>query len=248
MNCRVAGLIPRDPRVEGYWNIEEHTSQDDRRRTAEFGLLAVTAAQEALVDAGWRPKEGAEQERTGVCLGTGIGAFDDVYNTSVSFQEKGAKRISPFFVPRLLINMAAGAISMKFGLKGPSHAASTACTTGAHSLGDALHFIQSGQADVMVAGGAESCINPLAFVGFERLQSLTTSRNEKPQDASRPFGPDRDGFVIGEGAATLVLEVGAIPACIKLLTAGRRNDMLSSVVLASTQISLATGQRAMRII
>ncbi|MCJ1478131.1 Mitochondrial beta-keto-acyl synthase [Lambiella insularis] len=168
---------------------------------------AVVSAQEALEDAGWFPESPEQLEMTvGVCLGTGIGAFEDVYNTSLAFAEHGAKKVSPLFVPRLLINLAAGHISMRYGFKGPNHAVSTACTTGAHSIGDAARFIAFGDADVMVAGGAESCIHPLAVTGFERSKSLTTTSNETPERASRPFNSDRDGFVLGEGAGVLVLE------------------------------------------
>ncbi|MCJ1434960.1 Mitochondrial beta-keto-acyl synthase [Xylographa pallens] len=173
---------------------------------AKFMQFAVVAAKEALDDANWHPQEPIEQEMTGVCLGSGIGAFEDVYNTSLAFAEHGAKKVSPLFVPRLLINLAAGHISMRYGFKGPSHAASTACTTGAHSIGDAARFIAFGDADIMVAGGAESCIHPLAVTGFERSKSLTTTSNDAPHNASRPFNQDRDGFVIGEGAGVVVLE------------------------------------------
>lgn len=169
----------------------------------QYGLAA---AQEALLDANWQPLADAEREMTGVCLGSGIGAFEDICSTSSAFQQHGPKKVSPYFVPRILINLGAGHISMKLGLSGPSHSATTACTTGAHSIGDAARFIQAGDADVMVAGGAESCIHPLAFTGFERSKSLTTSSNESPETASRPFSEGRDGFVIAEGAAVLVLE------------------------------------------
>lgn len=167
---------------------------------------AIVAAQEALADAQWHPQTEQEREKTGICLGSGIGSFEEVYNTSLAFSQSGAKKVSPLFVPKLLINLAAGHLSMKYGLKGPNHAVTTACTTGAHSIGDASRFIAFGDADVMLAGGAESCIHPLAFVGFERSRSLTTTSNAKPHTASRPFDKTRDGFVIGEGAAVLVLE------------------------------------------
>ncbi|KAL8760653.1 MAG: hypothetical protein Q9184_003168 [Pyrenodesmia sp. 2 TL-2023] len=184
---------------------------------------AITAAHEALEDANWRPKNEEEQEMTGICLGSGIGSFDEVYNTSLAFDKGGAKKVSPLFVPKLLINLAAGHLSMKYGFKvpspsltryitlpnhpqGPNHAPTTACTTGAHSIGDASRIIAFGDANIMLAGGSESCIHPLAFVGFERSRSLTTTSNASPQSASRPFHTTRDGFVIGEGAALLVLE------------------------------------------
>ncbi|KAL9131527.1 MAG: hypothetical protein Q9217_000541 [Psora testacea] len=202
-HCQVAGLVPCHEWEDA---AKQHFTEDERRRTAKFMKFGGFAAKEALNDADWYPQMDLEQERTGICLGSGIGSLETVYDTSVSFRTGGAKKVSPLFVPKLLINLAAGHISMKYGLKGPSHAATTACTTGAHSIGDAARFIAFGDADVMLAGGAESCIHPLAFVGFERSRSLTTSYNDRPQEASRPFDKGRDGFVIGEGAAVLVLE------------------------------------------
>ncbi|MCJ1320643.1 Mitochondrial beta-keto-acyl synthase [Xylographa vitiligo] len=206
LQCQVAGIVQQGNREDGGWMASEWLSRDDERRTARFMQFAIVAAKEALDDANWRPQEPIEQEMTGVCLGSGIGAFEDVYNASLVFAESGAKKVSPLFVPRLLINLAAGHISMRYGLKGPSHAASTACTTGAHSIGDAARFIAFGDADVMVAGGAESCIHPLAVTGFERSKSLTTTSNDAPHRASQPFNQGRDGFVIGEGAGVMVLE------------------------------------------
>ncbi len=191
---------------------------------------ALYAAKEALDDAGWHPETPEQQEMTGVCLGSGIGSLSEIYNTSIDLHQgvrespfvspnpsakpqpthspahQGAKKVSPLFVPKLLINLAAGHISIKHSLKGPTHAATTACTTGAHSIGDASRFIAFGDANLMLAGGAESCIHPLAFIGFERSRSLTTSFNDRPREASRPFDKHRSGFVIGEGAAVLVLE------------------------------------------
>ena len=145
---------------------------------------------------------------TGVTLGSGIGNLSSLYETSLAYAEqKNYRKIHPLFVPRLLINLGAGHISMRYGLQGPNHAATTACTTGAHSIGDAARFIQSGEADVMIAGGAESCIHPLAIGGFARSRSLVTDFNDTPERSSRPFDKDRAGFVVGEGAACLVLEV-----------------------------------------
>ena len=205
-DCRVAGLVPRGPRSESQWKPSDWLSGNDERKLARFMQYGLVAAQEALEDAQWKPQEDAQLERTGVCLGSGIGAFEDICNTSLAFHSSGPKKVSPYFVPRILINLGAGHISMKFGFSGPTHAATTACTTGAHSIGDAARFIQAGDADVMVAGGAESCIHPLAFTGFERSKSLTTSSNDTPGQASRPFSRGRDGFVIAEGAAVLILE------------------------------------------
>lgn len=198
--------MPRGSKTDGKWQLNDWLTRDDERKLARFMQYGLVAAQEALNDANWHPSKEAERDATGVCLGSGIGAFEDICNTSLAFQQYGPKKVSPYFVPRILINLGAGHISMKFGLSGPSHSATTACTTGAHSIGDAARFIQAGDADVMVAGGAESCIHPLAFTGFERSKSLTTSSNDCPEQASRPFSQGRDGFVIAEGAAVLVLE------------------------------------------
>ena len=173
---------------------------------AKFMQYALAAAQEALADSQWEAKTEADRERTGVYIGSGIGNLDDAVKMTLDWQAGGYRKVSPLFVPRLLINLAAGHISMKFGFKGPNHAAATACTTGAHALGDASRMIQFGDADVMLAGGAESCIHPLAIAGFARARSLATSFNDKPEKASRPFDQQREGFVIGEGAGVVVLE------------------------------------------
>ncbi|KAI4907684.1 hypothetical protein J4E90_009090 [Alternaria incomplexa] len=173
---------------------------------ARFAQYAMVASEEALNDAGWFSKEEADLEVTGVYMGSGIGSLDDVYDTTIAYEKGGYRKVSPLFVPRLLINLAAGHISMRYGFKGPNHAATTACTTGAHSIGDASRLIQFGDADVMIAGGAESCIHPLAISGFARARSLATEFNERPMESSRPFDRERDGFVIGEGAGVVVLE------------------------------------------
>ncbi|KAL8914492.1 MAG: hypothetical protein Q9171_000845 [Xanthocarpia ochracea] len=204
--CQVAGLVPEGRKEDGAWRASDWLTRDEERRMSKFMQYAITAAQEALIDAQWHPQTEKERETTGICLGSGIGSFSEVYYTSLAFSQGGPKKVSPLFVPKLLINLAAGHLSMKYGLKGPNHAVTTACTTGAHSIGDASRFIAFGDADIMLAGGAESCIHPLAFVGFERSRSLTTTSNPTPHKASRPFDKTRDGFVIGEGAAVLVLE------------------------------------------
>ncbi|KAJ4337863.1 Mitochondrial beta-keto-acyl synthase [Didymella glomerata] len=173
---------------------------------AKFAQYAMVASEEALKDAGWMPTQEEDLEATGVYIGSGIGSLDDAYNTAVAFDKGGHRKVSPLFVPRLLINLAAGHISMRYGFKGPNHAATTACTTGAHSIGDASRMIQLGDANVMIAGGAESCIHPLAVSGFARARSLATEFNDRSTEASRPFDRDRDGFVIGEGAGVVVLE------------------------------------------
>jgi 3-oxoacyl-[acyl-carrier-protein] synthase II len=189
---------------------------------SKFTQYAIAASDMALRDSGWEPKNAEQQETTGVCLGSGIGNLDEIYETSLVHHQdvrshpvivepmlniwQGYKKVSPLFVPKILINMAAGHVAMKYGFQGPNHTATTACTTGAHSIGDAARFITMGDADVMVAGGSESCIHPLTFAGFGRARSLSTAYNDNPTASCRPFDADRNGFVVSEGAAVLVLE------------------------------------------
>ncbi|RYP04722.1 hypothetical protein DL764_004272 [Monosporascus ibericus] len=169
-------------------------------------MYAVAATEMALADSSWRPTDQKGLASTGVCLGSGIGNLEEMYATTLAFEQHGYKKVSPLFVPQILINLAAGHISMKYGFQGPNHAVTTACTTGAHSIGDASRFIAFGDADVMVAGGAESCIHPLTFAGFGRSRSLSTAYNDDPPSSSRPFDRRRNGFVVSEGAAVVVLE------------------------------------------
>ncbi|CAI7646850.1 unnamed protein product [Penicillium pancosmium] len=204
--CQIAAVVPKGSRKDGGWMAEEWLSRGDERKMALFAQYAMAATEEALEDAGWKPESFEQLEATGVCLGSGIGNFDEIYNTVVAYEKGGYKKVNPLFVPKLLINLGAGHISMKYGFMGPNHSATTACTTGAHSVGDAARFIACGDADVMVAGGAESCIHPLAIGGFARARSLATDFNDNPEKASRPFDADRKGFVVGEGAAVLILE------------------------------------------
>ncbi|KAK8249587.1 3-oxoacyl-synthase-like protein [Phyllosticta capitalensis] len=203
---QIAAVVPSGLKKDGGWDPKEWLQPGDERKMALFAQYAMAASQEALEDAQWQPKTDEESEATGVYIGSGIGSFDDVYETSVAYEKGGYRKVSPLFVPRLLINLAAGHISMRFGLKGPNHAATTACTTGAHAIGDAARFIAYGDANVMIAGGAESCIHPLAMAGFARARSLATDWNDAPHLASRPFDRSRAGFVIGEGAGVVVLE------------------------------------------
>ncbi|PYH68800.1 putative beta-ketoacyl synthase (Cem1) [Aspergillus vadensis CBS 113365] len=204
--CQIAAVVPQGARKDGCWTASEWLSRDEERKMARFAQYAMAASEEALEDSGWKPTDFEQREATGVCLGSGIGNFDEIYDTVVAYDKGGYRKVSPLFVPKLLINLGAGHISMKYGFMGPNHSATTACTTGAHSIGDAARFIAFGDADVMLAGGAESCIHPLAVGGFARARSLATSFNESPEKASRPFDSDREGFVVGEGAAMLVLE------------------------------------------
>ena len=212
---QVAGLVPRGKAVDGRWTASEHVSATEVRQTALFAQYGLTAAAEALDDAGFPGGKDLPQEDTGVTLGSGIGNLEELYSTSLAYAGAGQdkanyRKIHPLFVPRLLINLGAGHISLRYGLRGPNHAATTACTTGAHSLGDAARFIQSGDAAVMIAGGAESCIHPLAIGGFARSRSLATAWNEQPSESSRPFDKQRAGFVIGEGAGVVILEVSSL--------------------------------------
>lgn len=204
---RVAGLVPHGRRQDGGWQAKDWLPASEERQMALFAQYAVASADEALTDAGWHPTSQTDLEATGVTIGSGIGNLDEAYNTSVAFEHGGYRKVSPLFVPRLLINLAAGHVSIRYGFKGPNHAATTACTTGVHAIGDASRLIAFGDADVMVAGGAESCIHPLAIAGFARARSLATDWNDNPSASSRPFDKHRAGFVIGEGAGVMVLEV-----------------------------------------
>lgn len=200
--CRVAAQINRDE-----LDVEKHFSKSELKTMARATAFALIAAKQALEDARWTPP--AEDinacQQTGVAIGMGMVDLNDVCETNEALK-KGYNRVSPFFVPRILPNMPAGQLSIKYGFRGPNHSVSTACATGAHSIGDAFRFIQRGDADVMVCGGTEACISPLAIAGFCRLRALSTSFNDNPQKASRPFDDARDGFVMGEGSAIFVLE------------------------------------------
>ncbi|XP_055642074.1 3-oxoacyl-[acyl-carrier-protein] synthase, mitochondrial [Toxorhynchites rutilus septentrionalis] len=200
--CRVAAYIDRND-----LDIEKCFSQSELKTMARATALALIAAKEAIQEADWNPAADDTQahERTGVAIGMGMVDLMDVCDTNEALK-KGYNRVSPFFVPRILPNMPAGQLSIKYGFRGPNHSVSTACATGAHSIGDAFRFIQHGDADVMIAGGSEACISPLAIAGFCRLRALSTSFNDNPQKSSRPFDDKRDGFVMGEGSAVLVLE------------------------------------------
>eukprot|EP00842_Homolaphlyctis_polyrhiza_P002976 jgi/Hompol1/367/HPOL_002148-RA len=222
---QVAALVPTDPSDPLAFNAAASFSKTELKQMSPYILYAMHAARQALADANWNPKDDRLLERTGVCVGSGIGCMDDLMiattsaaqsqtatasasasTTSTSTTGISLRKISPYFVPRLLINMAAGHISISHGFKGPNHAVSTACTTGAHAIGDAMRFIQYGDADVMVAGGTEASVSPLAMAGFAKARSLATRFNDSPAESSRPFDRDRDGFVIGEGAGIVVLE------------------------------------------
>ncbi|OHW90008.1 3-oxoacyl-[acyl-carrier-protein] synthase 2 [Colletotrichum incanum] len=206
LTSTVAGVVPSHGPDPEHWRPGDWLDATEQRRMSKFAQYAVACAEMAMKDAGWQPQSQDDLETTGVCLGSGIGNLEEIYETSLAFNQQGYKKVSPLFVPKILINLAAGHISMKYGLQGPNHAVTTACTTGAHSIGDAMRFIAFGDADVMVAGGTESCIHPLTFAGFGRARSLSTAYNHDPHASCRPFDRDRNGFVVSEGSAVLVLE------------------------------------------
>jgi len=203
--CKIAAQIPRGDAPDAY-RPDEWMEPKDQRRCDEFIVYAIAAATQALADAGWAPKTHEDQIATGVMIGSGIGGLQGIAETAVTLHEKGPRRVSPFFIPGALINLASGQVSIRHGLKGPNHAVVTACSTGAHAIGDAARLIMLGDADVMVAGGAESSVNRLALAGFAACKALSTSYNDRPQQGSRPYDRDRDGFVMGEGAGCVVLE------------------------------------------
>ncbi|KAK1448516.1 3-oxoacyl-(acyl-carrier-protein) synthase 2, partial [Colletotrichum cuscutae] len=206
LTSTVAGVVPSHGSGPDQWRPGDWLDATEQRRMSKFAQYAVACADMAMKDAGWNPQSQEDKEATGVCLGSGIGNLEEIYETSLAFNQQGYKKVSPLFVPKILINLAAGHISMKYGLQGPNHSVTTACTTGAHSIGDAMRFIAFGDADVMVAGGTESCIHPLTFAGFGRARSLSTAYNHHPHASCRPFDRDRNGFVVSEGSAVLVLE------------------------------------------
>jgi 3-oxoacyl-[acyl-carrier-protein] synthase II len=211
--CKIAGEVPSvDGRgggvagEPGVFDPDQTLSAKDRRRVDDFILYAIAAADEAVRDAGWTPEDEESRERTGVMIGSGIGGLGAIERTSIELHEKGPRRVSPFFIPSALINLASGQVSIRYGFKGPNHSVVTACATGAHAVGDAARLIKYGDADVMIAGGAEASICPVGIAGFIACRAMSTAFNDEPERASRPYDKDRDGFVMGEGAGVLVLE------------------------------------------
>ena len=203
--CQIAAQVPRDGGPDAL-NPDEWMDPKEQRRVDDFIVYAMSAAAQALNDAGWAPRTYEEEIETGVLIGSGIGGLGGIYDASITLHEKGPRRISPFFIPGRLINLAGGQISIAHNLKGPNHAVVTACSTGAHAIGDAGRLIALGDANVMLAGGAESAVNRLSLAGFCACRALSTGFNDRPQQASRPYDRDRDGFVMGEGAGCVVLE------------------------------------------
>ncbi|CAO3419401.1 beta-ketoacyl-ACP synthase II [Azospirillum doebereinerae] len=203
--AKVAGQIPRGT-GEGDFNPDAYVPVKDQRKMDDFILYAIAAAQDAIKDSGWVPQTDEERERTGVMVGSGIGGLPGIAAGAITMHEKGPRRLSPFFIPSCLINLASGHISIQYGFKGPNHAVVTACSTGAHAIGDAARLIMWEDADVMVAGGTEGAVHRLGMAGFAAMRALSTNFNDTPEKASRPYDKDRDGFVMGEGAGVVVLE------------------------------------------
>jgi 3-oxoacyl-[acyl-carrier-protein] synthase II len=204
--CKIAGEVPRGDTASGKFNADDYVPPKDQRKMDTFIVMAIAAAQQAVEDSGWKPTDEESQNRTGVLIGSGIGGLQGIYEASITLKEKGPRRISPFFIPSCLINLASGHVSIKYGFRGPNHAVVTACATGSHALGDAGRLIALGDADVMVAGGAEATISRLGIAGFSASRALSTGFNDRPTEASRPWDKDRDGFVMGEGSGVVVLE------------------------------------------
>jgi 3-oxoacyl-[acyl-carrier-protein] synthase II len=206
LSARIAGQLPSGRAAEGGFDAEEWVPRKELRRMDKFIVYALAAATEAVADSGWAPEGEEDLNATGVMIGSGIGGLETIYDTSVQVHEGRARRVSPFFIPASLINLASGHVSIKYGFKGPNHSVVTACATGAHAIGDSARLIALGDAEVMLAGGAEAAVCKIGVAGFAAARALSTGFNETPEKASRPWDEDRDGFVMGEGAGVVVLE------------------------------------------
>jgi 3-oxoacyl-[acyl-carrier-protein] synthase II len=204
--CKIAGQIPRGDGADGSFNADQWMEPKEQRKVDDFILFAMAAAKQALDDADWHPREYDDQVTSGVLIGSGIGGIEGIAETALLLRDRGPRRVSPFFIPGRIINLASGYVSITHSLKGPNSAVVTACSTGAHAIGDAGRLVALGDADVMVAGGAESPVNRLSLAGFAACRALSTGFNDTPERASRPYDRDRDGFVMGEGAGAVVLE------------------------------------------
>ena len=198
--------VTRGDGTDGSFNPDDWVIKKDQKKIDDFILYGIAAAEMAVRDADWTPGDTESLERTGVMIGSGIGGLSSIADTAVMIKEKGPRRVSPFFIPGALINLISGQVSIRFGFKGPNHSVVTACSTGAHAIGDAARLIKSGDADVMIAGGAEAAICEIGIAGFNACKALSTKRADDPKSASRPYDKDRDGFVMGEGAGVVVLE------------------------------------------
>jgi 3-oxoacyl-[acyl-carrier-protein] synthase II len=203
---KIAGQVPRGATADNRFNADDWVEPKDQRRMDEFIVFAIAASVQAVKDAGWEPTDEEERCRTGVMVGSGIGGLVGISEGAVTLANKGPRRVSPFFIPSNLINLASGHVSIRYGFKGPNHAVVTACSTGAHAIGDAARIIALDDADVMLAGGAEATVCRLGIAGFASAKALSTSFADEPHRASRPFDRDRDGFVMGEGSGIVVLE------------------------------------------
>jgi 3-oxoacyl-[acyl-carrier-protein] synthase II len=203
---RIACQVPRGDGSDGTFNPEQWVDAKELRRMDDFIIYGIAAAKQAVTDSGWVPQTEEDRYRTGCMIGSGIGGLDGIEQASILVHEKGPRRLSPFFIPGRLINLVSGYVSIEHGFKGPNHAVVTACATGAHAIGDAARLIMFGDADVMVAGGAESAVCRIGIAGFNACRALSTAYNDTPTKASRPYDKDRDGFVMGEGAGIVVLE------------------------------------------
>jgi 3-oxoacyl-[acyl-carrier-protein] synthase II len=204
--CQIACTIPRGDGANATFNPDQWMDPKDQRKVDDFIIFAMTAAKQALDDANWHPQTDEDQWASGTLIGSGIGGINGIAETAILLKERGPRRVSPFFIPGRLINLASGYVSIEHGLKGPNHSVVTACSTGAHAIGDASRLIALGDADVMVAGGTESPINRISMAGFCALRAMSTGFNDNPTKASRPYDKERDGFVMGEGAGIVVLE------------------------------------------
>lgn len=198
--------VPLGDGTDGTFHAETYMEPKEQRKGDTFIMFGLAAAMQAVEDANWMPEDQESLERTGVLIGSGIGGLNSIANTAILMNEKGPRRVSPFFVPGALINLISGQVSIRYGFKGPNHSVVTACSTGAHAIGDASRLIQFGDADVMIAGGAEAAVCEIGIAGFNACKALSTKRADDPQKASRPYDADRDGFVMGEGAGIVVLE------------------------------------------
>jgi 3-oxoacyl-[acyl-carrier-protein] synthase II len=203
--AKIAGQVPSGE-DEGAFRPDDVMAPKDARKNDLFILFGVAAAKEAVEDAGWTPEDDEARNRTGVLIGSGIGGLGTIADTAIDLEKRGPRRVSPFFIPACLINLISGQVSIRFGFRGPNHSVVTACSTGAHAIGDASRLIGLGDADVMVAGGAEAAICRLGVAGFAAARALSTHFNDEPERASRPWDQDRDGFIMGEGAGIVVLE------------------------------------------
>jgi 3-oxoacyl-[acyl-carrier-protein] synthase II len=204
--CQIACEVSLGDGSDGSFNADQWVAPKEQRKTDRFITYALTAAEQAVTDSGWMPEDEEDRCRTGVMIGSGIGGLESIATTAVTLKERGPRRVSPFFIPGALINLCSGQVSIKYGFKGPNHAVVTACSTGAHAIGDASRLIGFGDADVMIAGGAESPVCEIAVAGFSACRALSTGYNDMPERASRPYDKGRDGFVMGEGAGVVVLE------------------------------------------